>query len=524
MTVRILLLLAAVGGWAVCSTPKPIRAAERPNILWLITEDMGPEQACYGTEQVWTPVLDKLAKQGVRYSRAFTVTPVCSTSRSSFCTGMYAITIGAHQHRTGEAQKRELPAGVKPISHWLSDAGYYTANVTAMDGKKFGTGKTDWNFKYKGPAFQGSNFNELKSHQPFYAQINFSQSHRGFNAPSKADPAQVKLPPYYPDHPEIRKDWAQYLDEITEVDGLIGQVLANLQRDGLADNTIVIMFGDHGRAHVRGKQWPYDSGLHVPLILYIPPALEKPSGYQPGSVNDQLVESIDITATTLALAGLQKPEKMQGRVLIGKQAESPREYAHASRDRCDMTMFRIRTVRDDKYRYIRNFMPDRPFFNINLYKERSYPMIGVMRELHAAGKLTPDQERLFAMTRPEEELYYIDHDRYEIHNLVDSDDPQHQQALKRLRGELEDWLERADDQGRIPEDPAIGLADFDRSLKRASRQQFELFQTAIDQQRAEPGISPYYKEYLDQVQAIIDKYRAKLDDKPQRKAKQKAAK
>ena len=476
-------------------------ASDRPNILWLITEDMGPELGCYGTKQVSTPVLDDLAARGMRFQNAFTVTPVCSTSRSSFCTGMYAVSIGAHQHRTPDDRKQPLPAGVKPITRWLEEEGYYTANMRG--GTELNrSGKVDWNFKFDGPAFQGHDWSELKNHQPFYAQINHSQSHRGWGAPRHADPTQVELPPYYPDHPVVRDDWAQYLDEVTEVDGLIGGVLKRLQQDGLAENTIIFMFGDHGRAHVRGKQWPYDSGLHIPCIIYVPPTLPQPVGYTPGTVATNLIESIDLTATTLAFAGLQKPPKMQGRVLFGPQREAQRDYAFASRDRCDMTMFRIRTARDENYRYIRNFMPEYPFFNINLYKESSYPAIGVMRELHQQGQLNAVQDRLFEMTRPTEELYRITDDPWETRNLVDSDSPEHQAALERLRGELEAWIDRSGDQGAIPEPLDVRLGIFARVLSR--RGAAETIRAIIDQQRRSPGISRAYSIYLDKIEHLIE--------------------
>jgi len=504
MSYRILLSIITTYLALVPMLAQGADAGERPNILWVITEDMGPELACYGTPEVSTPVLDRLAMQGVRYENAFTVTPVCSTSRSGFCTGMYPITIGAHQHRTPDSEKRALPAGVRPVTHWLRQAGYYTANIRKLRGKKFGTGKTDWNFKYPKPAFQGDSFDELKSHQPFYAQVNFSQSHRGWSAPAKADPAKVQLPPYYPDHPEVRKDWAEYLDEITEVDGMIGDLLNALKQDKLADNTIIIMFGDHGRAHVRGKQWCYDSGLRVPMIAYFPPGVKKPENFSPGAVDTQLIESIDITATTLDLAGVKKPKKMQGRIFLGPRTEPARTEVFASRDRCDMTSFRIRTVRDNEYRYIRNFMPDRPFLQLNLYKERSYPMISIMRTLHEQGKLNDVQDRLFAMQRPAEELYHTSEDPHEVRNLIDSNDPQDQAALKRLRGELEDWITSADDQGAIAEDPAIGLADLRNSIRRLKPDQRPAVREAIEQQAKSPGISEEYAKYLQGALRMLD--------------------
>ncbi|MCA9204380.1 MAG: sulfatase-like hydrolase/transferase, partial [Planctomycetales bacterium] len=282
------------------------------------------------------------------------------------------------------------------------------------------------------------------------------------------------------------------------------RVLKQLEADGLADNTIIFMFGDHGRAHMRGKQWCYDSGLRIPMILYIPPTLTQPAGYEPGTVNENLTASIDITATTLALAGLKKPEKMQGQVFLGPQAAEPREYAFASRDRCDMTSFRIRTARDKQYCYIRNFTPDRPLLNINLYKESSYPMIGLMRELHEQGKLDAVQDPLFDMTMPDEELYMIDDDPYEIHNLAESTDPQHQAALKRLRTALDGWIEDAADQGRTAEDPQIGLDIMTAALRGRKQLSLDGLQEIVDQQRDSPGITPFYAEYLRQVQRIID--------------------
>ncbi len=507
--------LAAVIALATCGVLMADEAPTRPNILWLITEDMGPQLGCYGTPEVATPVLDKLAGEGVRFAYAMTVTPVCSTSRSAFCTGMYSTTIGTHQHRTAADRKPVLPEGVQPITRWFEQNGYYTSNMAGTP-ELNRPGKVDWNFQLEGSPFQGHEWSELKSHQPFYAQINFSQSHRAFSSPRHADPAQVELPPYYADVPEIRQDWAAYLDEITEVDGLIGNVLQRLQQDGMADNTIIFMFGDNGQAHMRGKQWLYDEGLHVPLIIHIPPALDRPEGYEPGTVDANLTQSIDLTATSLALAGIAKPPKMEGRVLYGPQREERRRYAFASRDRCDMTMFRIRSVRDDHYRYIRNHMPELPFLNINLYKEKSYPAIGVMRQLHESGRLDPVQDRFFAMTRPAEELYFLDKDRWEIHNLADSTAPEHQAALNRLRAELDGWIERTHDQGAIAEPMEIRLQVFEDALDSATV--IAEVEALIRQQRASAGISPEYAAYLDEVEKRIEKARARLQDPPANQA------
>ncbi len=350
-------------------------AASRPNILWLIAEDLGPELQCYGTTQVWTPNIDRLAIQGVRYTRAYTTAPVCSASRSAFMTGMYQTTIGAQNHRSHRDDGYELPDGVRVLTDWMRDAGYYTANLRKLPAACGfrGTGKTDWNFTYHGKPFDSDNWTDLKAHQPFYAQLNFSETHRAFHAPKKADPDKVVIPPYYPDHPVTREDWAAYLDSATELDRKIGRVLEQLEADGLAENTIVIFFGDHGQAQVRGKQFCYEEGLHIPLIIRWPKDFPPPAQIKPGHVDDRLIEAIDFAPTMLDIAGARVPAKMQGQIFLGEHAAPPRTYAFGARDRCDETVFRLRTVRDDRYRYIRNFTPDRPFLSHNAYKERQIP-------------------------------------------------------------------------------------------------------------------------------------------------------
>ena len=199
----------------------------RPNILWLIAEDFGHHLGCYGEKQVRTPNLDKLATDGVRYTRFYTTAPVCSPSRSAFMTGMYATTIGAHNHRSHRDDGYRLPEGVRVLTDWMRDAGYFTANVVELpESCGFrGSGKTDWNFTYEGQPFDSSRWDDLKEHQPFWAQINFQETHRKFNAPRNADPAKAEFPPYYPDHQVTRDDWAQYLDSATELDRKIGLVL-----------------------------------------------------------------------------------------------------------------------------------------------------------------------------------------------------------------------------------------------------------------------------------------------------------
>ena len=433
------------------SAPKP----DHPNILWLIAEDFGQHLGCYGTREVWTPNLDQLAAEGVRYTRFFTTAPVCSPSRSAFMTGMYQTTIGAHNHRSHRDDGYELPKGVRLLTDWMREAGYYTANVRELPaefGFK-GTGKTDWNFAYRGKPFDSDRWADLKLQQPFFAQINFQETHRAFRAPKRADPAKVEIPAWTPDHPVAREDWAKYLDAATELDRKVGLVLKQLAADGLMENTVIVFFGDNGQAHVRGKQFCYDEGLLVPLIIRWPENYPVPEHLRPGTVDGSLLEAIDLAPTMLDIAGAKKPAKMQGRIFLGNRAEKLRTYVFGARDRCDETVFRFRTVRDSRYRYIRNFTPERPFLQPNDYKRRQYPVWTLLPQLNAEGKLTPAQAFLCAPTMPPEELYDLLSDPYEIHNLANS--PAHRAVLYRLRSVLEDWIEETRDQGRQLEPPDL---------------------------------------------------------------------
>jgi N-sulfoglucosamine sulfohydrolase len=438
---------------------------KRPNILWVIAEDMSPNMGAYGyTNQVSTPNVDALAAQGVRYDNAFTTAPICSTSRSGIMTGMYGTSIDVQNHRSHKSDGYHLPDGVKVITDWLRPAGYYTANIVNLMGdstEKFvkGTGKTDWNFTYDGKPFDTSNWSDLKNHQPFYAQINFAESHRMLSKWSEAknhidtpaDPAKVTFPVYYPDHPVVREDWANYLNSIMAMDKKLGMVMQKLEEDGLADNTIVIFFSDHGQAHVRGKQWVYDSGLRIPLIVRIPPAYA-PSNFKANTVNNNIVSAIDINATTLQFAGVKLPEKMQGQVFIGKNVKT-REYAFSARDRADEAVDRIRSVRDSRFRYIRNYMPEKPFMQRNRYKEYEYPAYNLIKSLHASGGLDLVQAYLMNPTKPEEELYEIAKDPDEIHNLAL--EPAYAKDMARFRKALAKWEVESDDKGRTLESEEI---------------------------------------------------------------------
>ena len=446
-------------GAVAMTTPGRLLEAQttdsRPNILWILSEDISPDLSCYGTEAVQTPNLDKLAHEGIRFTNAFTTGPVCSASRSAMITGMYQTSIGAHHHRSHRDDGYMLPAPVRLITEYFHEAGYYTANVTTAAPGVRGSGKTDFNFQFKKP-FDGNDWNQRKAGQPFFAQLSINVTHRGGHwknlreqLENPVDPAKVELPPYYPDHPIARQDWATYLNSIQLMDQYVGRILERLNDEGLAENTVVIFIGDHGRCHVRGKQWLYDGGIHIPLIIRWPGKLKA------GQVCEYLISAIDISATILRIAGTEPLKHLEGEVFLEpytKSAWKPvekRDYVIAARDRCDETIDRIRCVRTKRYKYIRNFMPERPYTQRNRYKEQSYPMLNLMKELHAQGKLTPVQALFMAPRKPDEELYDIRNDPCEINNLANS--PEHQETLRKMRAILDKWIKDTGDMGRFPE-------------------------------------------------------------------------
>jgi uncharacterized sulfatase len=471
--------VAGAGGAALVARRSPLgfSAVEerRPNVLWLIAEDFCPDLGCYGHPLVKTPNIDRLASEGARYTSAFTAAPVCSPSRSAFMTGMYQTTIGAHQHRTPD--RKPLPPDVKVITDYFRDAGYFTSNCAGGSYER--PGKTDFNFEAKRP-FDGTDWRERKPGQPFFAHVNFGETHRNFrrDPENPIDPEKVEIPPYYPDHPVSRRDWADYLECAQVLDKKVGQVLRRLEEDGLADNTLVFFFGDNGRPHIRGKQFLYEEGIHVPLII------RWPGHIKPATVVDDLVSAIDFGPTCMSLVGIEVPTEMQGQPFLGPNAKK-RDCIFAARDRCDETYDRIRCVRTKRFKYIRNFYPNFPYTLTNLYKMRQYPVLTLMQVLYAQGKLTPDQARFMAPYRPGEELYNLQSDPHELHNLAS--DPDSRPVLNALRNTLNRWIEETRDQGEIPEDPRIAARQF-------LTQHFPATINAMKSRGLSPDVSP--AEYL----------------------------
>jgi arylsulfatase A-like enzyme len=246
----------------------------------------------------------------------------------------------------------------------------------------------------------------------------------------------------------VRQDWAEYLDSATELDRKVGTILEALKADRLADDTIIIFFGDNGQSLARGKQFCYEEGFLVPPIIHWPKNFPAPAHFKPGTRDARMIDGIDLAPTMIDIAGAAKPPKMQGRIFLGDRCEPERDYIFGYRDRCDMTVMRIRSVRDQHWRYIRNFTPWVPFLAFNNYKEKQYPVWTLWPKLEAEGKLTPEQEFAVQPTMPEEELYDIESDPWELHNLAKSDKPEVKEALTRLRGVLEKWIGDTDDHGR----------------------------------------------------------------------------
>ena len=449
-------------------------AKGQPNILWIVGENLKLDLGCYGAKNVKTPALDGLAASGMRYTHVFSTSPVCAPSRSAFFVGMYQTTTDTHNMRSHRSDNYRLPKGVRPLTHHLKDVGYFTANIKTIGDDEVGSGKLDMNFVNEGKLYDTSKWEDLKQNQPFFAQVNTLEAEydiydrQTWKQPRVewkgeqhheqiATEDNVTPPPYYPDHPLVRKEWARYLNSISGMDKTIGRILAQLKEDGLADNTIIVFFGDNGRIEPRGIHWCYDTGLHVPMIVHCPKTIRAPGNYKQNTVSDQVISLIDLMPTTLGFAGIDRPLGMQGRVFLGNKDKlsPPRRYAFSARDRIDETVNRIRSVRGKRYHYLRNYYPDQHFTSLNRYKEKCFPIKPLMREMMAAGKLTGPPADLMSPRVAPEQLFDTVNDPHEINNLADSTKPEHQAALLRMREALDLWIVETQDRGEFPESDRV---------------------------------------------------------------------
>lgn len=440
----------------------------RLNFLWISLEDTSPRFGCYGDTIARTPNLDKLANEGRHYTKAFSTAGVCAPSRSAIITGLYQTSMGTHHMRTSHTNPNapEMPTPysavpphyVKTFTEYLRAAGYFCTNNS----------KTDYQFT---PPFTA--WDELGNHghwrnrknpdQPFFAVFNPTLTHESGmwekeHARSDAeymghgrtddhitDPADVELPPYVPDTPRCRAALAKHYDNLAQSDKIVGDILDQLDEDGLTENTIVFIWSDHGEGLPRGKRWPYDRGINVPLIVRWPDTITA------GEASDDLVSMVDLGPTLLSLAGVPVPGHMQGQPFLGGSAIK-REYIYAARDRHDEAYDMVRAVRNSRFKYIRNFCPEKPYLLWIPYRNR-HPMLQEMWRLHREDALEGPQRLMMQSSRPPEELYDTESDPWEINNLAS--ELEHRDTLEQMRSELARWRNEVGDSGEIPEDEMV---------------------------------------------------------------------
>ena len=474
----VVLVLVLGGGWSRTADAAP------PNVVWIVIDDMSPHWGCYGERLIETPRIDALASRGLRWEWCFTTAPVCSPCRSALITGCYQTTIGAHHHRSGRGKSQiRLPAGVEPMPVLMRQAGYYTCLGGPLVAGTERLAKSDYNFDWDPRIYDSNDWRGRQPGQPFFMQVQLhGGKHRegaGWSERARArlgslvNADDVVLPAHYPDDPVLREDWARYLDACRWTDAEVGEVVDRLEREGLLDTTVIFLTTDHGISHARGKQFLYDEGLRVPLIVSGP-------GIPAGVVRSDLTQLIDLAPTTLGLAGVAIPRWMQGQNLLAAEA-LPREMVFAARDRCDETVERLRSVRTHQYKYIQNGYPQRPALQPCAYKDGK-PIVQRLRELHAAGALTELHERLlFAPVRPREELYDLQADPQELRNLAE--DPALAGELGRMRQALADWQRVTGDLGREPEAAEVYEANMKAYLAELPAERRGVVEANIEQMR-----------------------------------------
>ncbi len=429
-----------------------------PNILWISCEDMSPHLGCYGDSTVPTPNIDRLAREGVRFTNAFCTAGVCAPSRNAIITGRYQTSNGGHNMRTLYSTMPEktglppsysvvMPPGVRAFPEYLRAAGYYTSNNEKTD-YQFEAPPTVW-----GESSKKAHYRNRAKDQPFFAIFNNTVTHESQvwvrkDQPLRVDPARVKVPPYYPDTPTVRQDMARFFSNIREMDDWVGGLLKGLEDDGLLDNTIIFFWSDHGDGLPFVKREIYDRGLRVPLIVRFPD--KKWAGPRSaGTTRSELISMIDLAPTVLSLAGIPTPNAMQGRAFFGKYAvKTPRHVVFAARDRLDSEYDRVRSVHDGRYQYVRNFFPEKPLY-MDIGFRKQQPMMAELLRLRDEGKLNAAQMRWFVKTKAAEELYDLKRDPFQLTNLAEQ--PTQAGNLNRLRREMDRWLVETGDLGGIPE-------------------------------------------------------------------------
>jgi len=443
---RLLLLLPCL-----LSLPWFAVAADRPNILWITSEDNSPYLGCYGDPLAHTPNLDRLAAQGVRYRHAFANAPVCSTARTTLITGMYASSLGVQHHRSRVA----IPESFKLYPEHLRAAGYYCSNNSKTD-YNLANARKPWDESSPRAHYKGR-----AAGQPFFAVFNFTTSHESQVAPKggkstfRVPPEKIPLPPYHPDTPDIRRDWANYYDQMTLMDEQVGKVLAELEQAGLADDTIVFYYGDHGGALPRGKRNIHDSGTRVPLILRFPPKWAHLAPAKPGEWVNDLVSFVDFPATVFSLCNVPIPAHYEGRPFLGAKKAAPREHVFLIRGRMDERYDTLRAVRDAEFRYVRNYAPHRPWGQHYSYPFQVQPSMRSWFAEFTAGRCN-EAQAAYWKPKPGEEFYQLAGDPFEIRNRIA--EPPHAARAARLRAALRAEILRTRDTIFIPEGMFAKLA------------------------------------------------------------------
>ena len=443
-------IIASTASLLVLSSQWAMAVTSTPNIVWIISEDMGPDLGCWGTN-VRTPNIDRLAEQGMRFTSLFGTASVCMPNRTAMITGVTQTTLGSVTMRPPKRFMRPLPEGVRPLPALLRDAGYLTANI--RDKSLGASGKDDWNFQHSKKGWYTSELEDLRPHQPFYAQFNIQLAHRPYTRDHEhpVDPSKVDLPPYYPDHPVARRSWANYLESIQQLDRKVGGVLNWLEEQGIADNTIVFFFSDHGEAFLRGKYFLYDCSLNQPLIVRWPKSCNPPQQYKAGTTSDQLLASIDIAAQTLACVGKQPPDWMHGREFLSDQSKA-RDKIFSAADWIGGSRIKSRSVRTERYKYIRNFNTDLSVHSSSSeYRKAMHPLYHLVEVLNERDELSPKVRQILLDAFPEEELYDLDVDPHEMQNLAGNSANEKVRAT--LASQLETWITESDDLGFTALDP-----------------------------------------------------------------------
>ena len=416
-----------------------------PNILWIVSEDNDPFLGCYGDKNATTPNIDRLAREGILYENVVSNAPVCAPARSTIITGMYATTLGTMHMRS----KFPIPAQFKFFPQYLREAGYYCTNNSKED---YNTHKPDgvWD-----ESSHTAHYRNRQPGQPFFAVFNINLSHEHvihFHKLIERDklqhkPEDMELPPYHPDLPEIRYAWANYYDYMTKTDNEVGRLLKELDEAGLREDTIVFYYSDNGGVLPGSKRFLNEAGTRVPMVIRFPEKFRHLSAQPPGSRTDRLVEFVDLAPTVLSLAGIQKPAHMQGRAFLGKYRESGADYVYCFRNRMDERCDMMRSARDKRFLYIRNYFPHRIYGQHLWYLWRA-PATRAWEKAYKEGKCNAVQSR-FWQTKPAEELYDIQNDPHNVNNLADN--PDYAQVLSRMRKALRDRVRQNRDAGFLPE-------------------------------------------------------------------------